>query len=82
MAQELLKVRTQLKSVVQLVGRELAQIDNQVQLLHLESQKVQESIATQVGERLEETDEQQARHEAVTSQLHKAVQGTDEQCMH
>jgi len=29
-----------------------------------------------------ETDERPTRHEPVTSQLHEAVQGTDEQCMH
>jgi len=71
-----------LKSRVQLVGRELARIDEHVQLLDLESQKVQESFATQVVERLGETDERQARHEALTSQLHEAVQGTDDQSMH
>jgi len=48
----------------------------------LESQKVQESFATQVAERLGETDERQARHEAVTSHLHEAVQGAGEQSMH
>jgi len=50
--------------------------------LDLESQKVPESFATQVAERLGETDEKQARHEAVTSYLHEAVQGTGEQSMH
>jgi len=82
MAQELVKVKIQLKSGVQIVGRELAPIDEQVQLLDLESEKVQESFATQVEERLGETDERQARHEAVTSHLHEAVQGTGEQTMH
>ena len=48
----------------------------------MESQKVQESFATQVAERLGETDERQTRHEAVTSHLHEAVQGTSEQPMH
>jgi len=81
-AQELLKVKTQLKSGVLLVGRELAPIDEQVQLLDLESEKVEESFAPQVAERLDETDEQQARDEAVTAQLHEAVQGTDQQFMH
>jgi len=61
---------------------ELARIAQQVQLLDLESHKVQESFATQVAERLGETDERQARHEAVTSSLHEAVQGTGEQSMH
>jgi len=82
MAQELVKVKNQLKSGVQIVGRELARVDEQVRLLDLESQKVQESFATQVAERLGETDERQARHEAVTSHLHEAVQGTGEQSMH
>jgi len=64
------------------VGRELARIDEQVHLLDLESQKVKESLATQVAKRLGETDERQTRHEAVTSQLHEMVQGTGEQSMH
>ena len=51
-------------------------------MLDLESQKIQESFATQVAERLHETDERQTRHEAVTSHLHEAVQGTSEQSMH
>jgi len=50
--------------------------------LDLESQEVQESFATQVAERLGETDERQTRNEAVTSHLHKAVRGTGEQSMH
>jgi len=82
MAQELVKVKNQLKSGVQIVSRELARVEEQVRLLDLESQKVQESFATQVAERLGETDERQARHEAVTSHLHEAVQGTGEQSMH
>jgi len=82
MAQELVKVKKRLKSGVQIVGRELARVDEQVQLLDLESQKVQENFATQVAERLGETDERQTRHEAVTSHLHEAVQGTGEQSMH
>jgi len=82
MAQELVTVKNQLKSGVQKVGRELARVDEQVRLLDSESQKVQESFATHVAERLGETDERQARHEAVTSQLHVAVQGTGEQSMH
>ena len=75
-------VKDQLKARVQIVGRELAPIDEQVQLLDLESQKVQESFATQVTDRLGETDERQTRHVAITSQLHEAVQGTGEQSMH
>jgi len=40
MAQELVKVKLQLKCDAQIVGQELDQIDNQVQILDLESQKV------------------------------------------
>jgi len=79
MAQELVKVKIHLKSGVQIVGGELARIDEQVQLLHLESHKVQGSFTTQVAERLGETDKRQGRQEAVTSHLHKAVRGTGEQ---
>jgi len=52
MAQELVTVQNQLKSEVQIVGREPARIDrdDQVQLLDIESQKVQESLAAQVAE--------------------------------
>jgi len=82
MAQELVTVKHQLKAGVQIVGRELTRIDEQVQPLDSESQKIQESFATQVAERLEETDERQTRHEAVTSHLHEAVQGTGQQSMH
>jgi len=82
MAQELVTVKNQFKSGVQIVGRELTRIDEQVQPLDLESQKVQESFATQVAERPGETDERQTRHEAVTSHLHEAVQGTGEESMH
>jgi len=78
MAQELANVKNQLQSGVQIVGRERVGIDEQVPLLDLESQKVQESFATQVAEQLGETDERQTRHEAVTSYLHEAVQGTGE----
>ena len=53
-----------------------------MQLLDVESQKVQESLAIQVAERLGATDVRQTRHEAVTSHLHEAVEGTGEQCMH
>jgi len=57
MAQEVVKVKDQLKSGVQMVGRELAHIDDQFQLLDDESQKVQESIVAQVAGRLGETDD-------------------------
>jgi len=50
MAQELVTVKNQLKSGVQIVSRELTPIDEEVQLLDLESQKVQESFANQVVE--------------------------------
>jgi len=82
MAQELVSVKNQSKAGVQIGVRELVPIDEQVQLLDVESQKVQESFATQVAQRLGETDEQQTRHEAVTSQLHEVVQGMGEQSMH
>jgi len=82
MAQKLVKVKTQLKAEVQLVGHELARIDDHGQLLHLEFQKVHESFATQVAKRPGETDELQARHKAVTSQLQQPEQGTNDQCMH
>ena len=82
MAQQLVPVKNQFESGVQIVGREFTRIDEQVQLLDLESQKVQVNLATQVAERLGETDERQIRHEAVTSHLHEAVQGTREQSMH
>jgi len=57
MAQELATIKNQLKSGVQIVRRELTRIDEQVQLLDLESLKVHESFTTQVAERLGETDE-------------------------
>jgi len=56
MAQELLNVKTQLNSGVGLVGRELARINEEVQLLDLDSQNVQECFATQVTEQRGETD--------------------------
>ena len=81
MAQELFKVKSQLKARAQLVGCELTRIDHQVQLLDLQSEKMKESFATQVAGRLGNTHERQATDEAVTSQLHDAVQRTDEQSM-
>jgi len=78
-AQELLKVKSQLRSGTQIVGQEFDRIDDQVRILDQESQKVKESFASSVFERMGETDERQATHEAVTSQLHEAVQGTEEQ---
>ena len=82
MAQELLKVKMQLRSGAQIVGQELDRIDDQVRILDQESQQVQEGFASTVAVRLGETDERQARHEAVTSQLHETVQGTEAQLMH
>jgi len=82
LAQEVLKVKMQLKSQVQIVGRELARIDDPVQLPDLELHKVEEQFAVQVGARLEGIQGRHARHEAVTSQLHKVVHGTDEQSIH
>jgi len=60
MAQELLKVETQWKSGVQMVGHEVARIDDQVQILDLGSQNVKEMFAARVAEPLGETDDQQA----------------------
>jgi len=57
-------------------------MDNQVQILDLESQKVQQRLAAQVAEWLGDTKDRQARYEAVASQLHEAVHRTDEQSMH
>jgi len=57
MAQDLLKVKTKLKAWARQVGRELARIDHQIQLLDLESQKVEESFGTQVVDRLWERDQ-------------------------
>jgi len=48
MAQKLLNVKTQLKSVAHFVGQVLARIDDHVHILDLESQKVHESFSTQV----------------------------------
>ena len=52
-----------------------------VRILDQESQKVQESFASTVAERLGETDERQSRHEPITSQLHETVQGTEAQSL-
>jgi len=82
MAQELVTVKNLLKAGVPIVGRELTPIDEQVQPLNMESQKVQASFGTQVAERLGEPDLRQTRDEAVTSHLHEAVQVTGEQSMH
>jgi len=82
MAHELLKFKAQLRAGAQIVGQELNQMDEQVRILDQESQKVQESFASTVAERLGETDDRQARHEAVTSQLDKTVQGTEAQSIH
>jgi len=82
MAHELLKFKSQLRAGAQIVGQELNRMDEQVRILDQESQKVQESFASTVAERLGETDDRQARHEAVTSQLHETVQGTEAQSIH
>jgi len=79
MAHELLKFKSQLRSGARIVGQELNRIDEQVWILDQESQKVQESFASTVAERLGETDDRQARYETVTSQLHETVQGTEAQ---
>jgi len=82
MAHELLKFKSQLRAGAQIVGQELNRMDEQVRILDQESQKVQESFASTVAERLGETDDREARHEAVTSQLHETVQGTEAQSIH
>jgi len=82
MAHELLKFKSQLKAGAQIVGQELNRMDEQVRILDQESQKVQESFASTVAKRLGETDDRQARHEAVTSQPHETVQGTEAQSIH
>jgi len=82
MAHELLKVKSRLRSGAQIVGQELNRMDEPVRIRDQESQKVQESFASTVAERLGETDDRQARHEAVTSQLHDTVQGTEAQSLH
>jgi len=74
MAHDLLKFKSQLRAGTQIIGQELNRMDEQVQILDQESQKVQESFASTVAERLVETDDRQARHEGVTSQLHETVQ--------
>jgi len=82
MAHELLKFKSPLRAGAQIVGQELNRMDQQVRILDQESQKVHESFASTVAERLGETDDGQARHEAVTSQLHETVQGTEAQSIH
>ena len=82
MAYERLKFKSQLRAGAQIVGQELNRMDEQVRILDQESQKVQESFASTVAERLGETGDSQARHEAVTSQLHEMVQGTEAQSIH
>ena len=79
MAQELLQVTTHLKSGAVIVVHDLDRIDDHVRILDQQSQKVQESFTSTVAERLGEADARQARHEAVTSELHKKVQGTEAQ---
>jgi len=57
-------------------------MDEQVRILDQESQKVQESFASTMAERLGETKHWQARQEAVTSQLHETVQSTEARSIH
>jgi len=66
----------------QIVGQELNRMDHQAQILDQESQKVRESLASHVQERLGETEDRQARQGPVISQLHERVQGTGAQSMH
>jgi len=82
MAHELLKNKSQLWAATQIVGQELNRMDEQVRTLDQGSQKVQESFASTLAERLGETDDRQARQEAVTSHLHEMVQATEAQSIH
>ena len=82
MAHELLKFKSQLSCGPQIVGQELNRMDEQVRILDQESQKVHESLASTVAQRLGETEDRQARHKAVTSQLHETVQGMAAQSIH
>jgi len=70
MAQELVKVKLQLKSGAHILDLELYRIDDHVRIIDQESQKLHEGFASTVAGRLGETHKRQARHEAVTSQLH------------
>jgi len=79
MAQELPNGKLHLKAGAQIAGQELDQIHNEVQILDLESQKVQGTFAAQVAEWLGDTQVRQARHEALTYQLQEAVHGTGKQ---
>jgi len=76
---ELLKVKSQFRSGAQIVRQELNRINDQVRILDQESQKVPESFASTVAERLGETNDREARHEAIPSQLHDTVQRTEVQ---
>jgi len=82
MAHELLKFKSQLRSGARIVGPELNRMDEQVPILDQESRNAQESFASTGAERLGETNDRQARHEAVTSQLHETVQGTEAESIH
>ena len=82
MAHELLKFKSQVRSGAQIVGQALNPMDEQVRIWDQESQKVQESFASTVAERLGETNDTQARYEAGTSQHHETAQGTEAQSIH
>lgn len=81
MANELNTVKQQLKAGVNIVGQELAQIDDTMMAFDLETQRVQEEFAAQVAQRLEAADSRQLRHEEVTLQLHGAVHEEGQQAM-
>ena len=68
-AEEVRKIQTQLKSGANVVGNKLNRLDNQMLLLNQESQKVQETLASHVAKRLEETDIRPARHEAASAKI-------------
>ena len=74
MAHELKTVKAQLSTGATLIGRELQCIDETMDALDQETQRVQEDLVRQIAQRLEAADSRQLRHEEVTSHLHSAVQ--------
>ena len=82
MVEDLQRVKEQLNQGATIVGEELTRIDKQqVKFLDQETQRIQETFAARVAERLEAADSRQLRHEEVTSQLHDVVQGEGQQAM-
>ena len=81
MAEELATIKTQLSAEATLIGRDLRRIDDTMDTLEVETQRVQEEFAARVAQRLKAADSQQLRYEEVTSQLHGAVIGEGQQAM-